>query len=142
MLSDCKIQKVQEIKTVLRKNNIVDVLTKAYQPFQLNSLLSEFAPIKKQGYSLTMLFLTLLVMPYLNASTVHSLYKNAFDYVVGCAKDSLYRFKNNEWIPWRTILYRFNKRYDELVLKNGESIKSAKPKCLIAFAFDDLRYSI
>ncbi len=46
-------------------------------------------------------------------------------------KDALYRLKNNEWVPWRTILYGIAKRYQKIV--NPNQIVAAHS----AFIIDD-----
>ncbi len=111
----------------------VDALVRAYQPFDLKSVCYPLDLLKNQGYPISTLVLTLLLLPFLGVESIHGLYSGAYQHVFTGAKDCLYRLKNNEWIAWRKLLYRFNKRYNQLADKHTVQVegKKAKPKCLI-----------
>lgn len=75
------------------------------------------------------------LLPLLGLSTINRCYTGDLSVLLNFGKDVLYRFKNNEWIPWRKLLHSVGRRFLKLSEK-GEAAEtvSKQPKCLI---FDD-----
>ena len=63
--------------------------------------------------------------------SVNALYKSEFQKVTAMKKDSIYRLKNNERMPWRSLLLAVGKQFQQLVNSEKELAEHS------AFILDD-----
>lgn len=105
------------------------------KPLLHNGLGTILKNVKSKGFSSFNILAFLTLLPYLGLASINSFYQSDFSGLLHIAKDTLYRFKNNSYIPWRKILYSINRRFSK-VAANQEIAKEIeeKPTCLI---FDD-----
>jgi len=91
--------------------------------------------VKSKGFSSFDILGFLTLLPFLGLSSISSCYIGELSLALPFGKDVLYRFKNNQWIPWRALLFSVGRRFLKLGAK-GDCAKSEAehPKCLI---FDD-----
>jgi hypothetical protein len=61
---------------------------------------------------------------------VHQFYKSAYAKEESMQKDTIYRMKNNERYPWRSLLYKIAKAYKNLAC-DGKQDDGKKPTALI-----------
>ncbi|MEI3614913.1 transposase [Pseudogracilibacillus sp. SO30301A] len=64
-------------------------------------------------------------------TSVNALYKSNYESLKEMQKDTFYRVKNNERLPWRSLLLNVSKRFQELVNPEKEVKQNS------AFIFDD-----
>jgi len=110
---------MKEIATVFESQNysINNIICDTMKKFKLKSLCHRAGIQKADGYSATEILTLLLMLPLMALKNVHQLYKSAYAEKVAMQKDVLYRMKNNERHPWRSLLYTVAKRFKELVGK-------------------------
>ena len=53
-------------------------------------------------------------------NSVNAFYKSEFEKITTMKKDTLYRLKNNERMPWRNLLLHVSKQFQHLVNPNQE----------------------
>ena len=107
------------------------------KPLLHNGLGTILRNVKRKGYSSFNILNFLALLPLLGVLTINSCYTGSLSTLMKVRKDTLYRFKNNGWIPWRKLLYSVSRRFIKLAndLEEEEINKvDKKPKCLI---FDD-----
>jgi len=75
------------------------------QTFKLRSIVRNAGFEKQQGYSVVAIMTLMLVLPFLLVNSVHGLFVSDFKRITEMKKDTIYRLKNNELVPWRSILY-------------------------------------
>jgi len=56
-----------------------------------------------------------MVLSLMLLKSVNALYKSEFQKVTAMEKDSIYRSKNNERMPWRSLLLAVGKQFQQLV---------------------------
>jgi hypothetical protein len=61
-----------------------------------------------------------MILPLMLLKSVHALYKSEFQKVTTMKKDSIYRLKNNENMPWRALLLVMAKQFQRLVNPTNE----------------------
>jgi hypothetical protein len=126
-------QDLDEVKKVLDKygysiNNIIcDVMKK----FNFKTLCWKVGAIKGDGYCVSEIITLLIMFPLMLLRSVHALYKSEFQKTTEMKKDTIYRLKNNERMPWRTLLYGVAKKFIELVNPQKEVAANS------AFIVDD-----
>lgn len=110
-------QNLDEIKTVFEKHEysinmiVFDLLKK----FKFKSLICNCGFSKASGYKVSEIVVIMLVLPLMLLKSVHSLYKSEYSKVAEMKRDTIYRLKNNENMPWRRLLYSVAKRFQQLV---------------------------
>ncbi len=72
-----------------------------------------------------------MMFPLMLVNSVNSFFHSEFHAITTMKKDALYLLKNNEWVPWRPILYGVAKRFHKIV--NPDQIVAANA----AFILDD-----
>ncbi len=133
MLPNKDIAKIQEIKTFFTDSWIQpEFFSKQFELFNFTKASRIFQAVKKSGVPVWDIIRLLLILPFSNAQSIHSLYSTKMAPEVKGQKDTYYRLLGNQKINWRNILLLFVKRYLKL------DAKFSKPKddtnCLI---FDD-----
>ena len=108
---------VKEIASVLESQNysINNIICETLKKFKLKLLLQESGIKKEEGFSAVDILTLLLMLPLMFLKNVHQLYKSEYGKKAAMQKDTLYRFKNNEWFSWRSLLYRVAKTFKKLV---------------------------
>jgi hypothetical protein len=99
--------------------------------FKLKSLCHQIKFTKEEGYSATEILTLLIMFPLMLLNSVHALYRSQFETVTTMKKDAIYRMKNNEKMPWRSLLLGVAKRFQQLA--NPQKEVSAHS----AFIIDD-----
>jgi len=59
---------------------------------------------KQEGYSPFEIISLMLIFPLMLLKSVNALYRSEFQKVTSMKKDTIYRLKNNENMPWRNLL--------------------------------------
>ena len=130
-------QNLNEIKTVLDEHSypiqltITDLLVK----FKFKSIILKSGYRKEQGYSVAEILHLLILIPLFLMKTVDSILKSHYGNFTEMKKDSIYRLKNDENMPWRSILFRVSKRFKELVKNANDEVASEIN--ITAFIVDD-----
>lgn len=110
-------QDLNEVKKVLDKYgySINNIICEVMRKFNFKTLCWEAGVMKKDGYSASEVITLLIMFPLMLLNSVHALYKSEFQKVTEMKKDVLYRLKNNEKLPWRRLLYKVSKKFQQLV---------------------------
>jgi len=119
---------VKEIENVLQNHgySINNIICEVMKTFKLKTLCRKVGFQKQDGYSTTEILSLMLMLPLMLLKSVHALYKSDFQKVTTMKKDSIYRLKNNEKMPWRALLLVMTKQFQRLVNpKNEVDDKSA-----------------
>ena len=122
---------MNEIATVFESQNysINNIICDTMKKFKFKTLCHRAGIQKADGYSATEILTLLLMLPLMALKNVHQLYKSAYAEKVAMQKDALYRMKNNERYPWRSLLYAVAKRFKDLVSEQKDAVT--------AFILDD-----
>ena len=122
-----------EIKKVFDKHqySIDSIVFDVMQTFKLKSIIQHTRFEKQEGYAVTEILALLIMFPLMLVSSVNGFFHSEFQAITTMKKDALYRLKNNESVPWRTILYGIAKRFQKIV--NPDKIVAANS----AFILDD-----
>lgn len=89
--------------------------------FKFKSVYSPLNVLKTKGYSISSLLGVLIILPFINKDSLNAMLISGLKDLSPSAKDSYYRLKNMETIPWEKLLGRFVKRFLLLVKKNTKS---------------------
>ena len=113
---------VKEIENVLQNHgySINNIICQVMKTFKLKTLCHQVSFQKQAGYSTSEILTLMLMLPLMLLKSVHALYKSEFQKVTTMKKDSLYRLKNNEKMPWRALLLVMAKQFERLVNPTGE----------------------
>ena len=125
-----KIGILEELSNILTKKESMDegVLVFSKQ-FKIGRLLKPFSEVKKQGYSL-MLILVALILSRFGGLSVYASQKTGN---LQMDDNTIYRLMNNQLIDWKSILLSFAKQFLACVsIKGDTDEKSAK-----CFVIDD-----
>lgn len=126
-------ENIKEIENVFQSHSfsIDSIIQNVMKKFNFRSLCHQAGFKKQQGYSVTDIMTLLLLLPLMLITSVNALYKSSYQNVSEMKKDTLYRLKNNERMPWRNLLLIVAKQFQRLV--NPDKEISAKS----AFILDD-----
>lgn len=132
-----KINGVSEVKDFFSeasKSNVPDNILDIFQNFMACKKVQELGKIKKKGFDAINIMTTILILPFTGIASIRALFFSGLYNSDAGEKDVYYRFKNNENINWRSLLYSVAKRFRFLVKKNSsdEDSENSSPKCLIA----------
>jgi len=127
---DAKIGILDELRTILTQKEKRDegVLVFSRQ-FKIGQLLKLFSDVKKQGYSL-MLILVALILSRFGGLSVYAAQKTGN---LQMDDNTIYRLMNNQLIDWKSILLSFSKQF----LKCVSSKCEADEKSIKCFVIDD-----
>ena len=108
--------RIEEIGSVLESQNysINTIITEALKKFNIKSLCHQAGFRKESGFSVTEIIMLLLMLPLMALKNVHQLFKSEYGKKAEMKKDTLYRLKNNEKLPWRRLLYAVAKMFKNL----------------------------
>ena len=124
---------VKEIENVLQNHgySINTIIVQVMKTFKLRTLCRQVGFQKQAGYTTSEILTLMLMLPLMLLKSVHALYKSEFQKVTTMKKDSIYRLKNNEKMPWRALLLVMTKQFQRLVNPTNEVTDKS------AFILDD-----
>lgn len=130
----CKdINKISELKNGFTPRWLEpDFISSSLKCFTFSSLCNAVSQVKGKGYSFEWVMTVLLSMPFIDATSVHSMLCGCVKHHIEAGKDTFYRLKNNPGICWRMVLWLFAAKFKALTTKNAH--QDTGPKCMI---FDD-----
>ena len=126
-------QDINEVKKVLDKYgySINNIICDVMKIFKFKTICWKTGMVKNDGYSASEIITLMILFPLMLLKSVHAFYESQFKMVADMKKDTIYRLKNNEKMPWRRLLYGVAKRFQELVNPNKEVAPNS------AFIVDD-----
>ena len=126
-------QDLNEVKKVLDKHgySINTIICDVMKTFNFKTLCWKAGAFKGDGYSASEIITLLIMFPLMLLKSVHALYKSEFQKTTEMKKDTIYRLKNNERIPWRRLLYGVAKKFQAIVNPQKEAASNS------AFIVDD-----
>jgi len=124
---------VKEIEDVLQNHgySIDTIIFNVMKTFKLKMLCNQVGFIKQDGFSTTEIITLIVMLPLMLLKSVNALYKSEFQKVTAMKKDTIYRLKNNEKMPWRALLMAIAKQFQHLVNPQKEIADKS------AFILDD-----
>ena len=125
-----EITDIMEDKGYSLHSIITDTLSK----FNMKTLCHRSGLVKQAGFGAFDTLALMLLMPLMALKTVNQLVKNEYNDIVKMKKDTIYRFKNNEKNPWRSLLMNIAKAF---IQKTRAKSQSADAKIITAFIVDD-----
>ena len=128
---------VKEIENVLQNHgySINTIIVQVMKTFKLKTLCRQVGFQKQAGYTTSETLRLMLMLPLMLLKSVHALYKSEFQKVTTMKKDSIYRLKNNEKMPWRALLLVMDKQFQRLVNPTNEVADNS------AFILDDTTHA-
>ena len=126
----------KEIATIMedRGYSIHNIITDVLNKFNMKTLCHRSGLIKQAGYGTFEILVLLLILPLLALNTVNQLLKAEYSGLAKMKKDTIYRFKNNERYPWRSLLMNVAKMFRQ---KTGGTQTSDDIGKITAFIIDD-----
>lgn len=117
------MRQIKEVTTVLESQNysLNISICNVMKEFKFKTLVQRTGIEKACGFSVTSILTLLLMLPLMVLENVHQFYKSAYAREETMQKDTLYRLKNNEQYPWRSLLYKVAKAYKDLVNPTNKS---------------------
>jgi len=108
---------VKEIENVLQHHDysINTIIVEVMKTFKLKTLCRQVGFQKEAGYSTSEILTLMLMLPLMLLKSVHDLYKSEFQKVTTMKKSCIYRLKNNEKMPWRSLLLVMTQQFQHLV---------------------------
>jgi len=124
---------VKEIENVLQDHgySINNIICEVMKTFKLKTLCRQVGFQKQAGYSTSEILTLMLMLPLMLLKSVHALYKSEFQKVTTMKQSCIYRLKNNEKMPWRSLLLVMAKQFQRLVNPTNEVVDKS------AFILDD-----
>lgn len=113
---------INEIQNVLKTHgySITTIIGDVMKSFKLKSLCHQIKFKKEEGYSATEILTLMIMFPLMLLNSVHALYRSQYENVTAMKKDAIYRMKNNEKMPWRSLLLGVAKQFQLLVNSQKE----------------------
>jgi len=130
------MRQFEEIANVIEEKgySLHSIITDTIKEFNMKTLCHRSGIIKQAGYGAFDILVLLLMMPLMSLKTVSQLIKEEYAGIVKMKKDTIYRFKNNEKNPWRSLLMSVAKTFKR---KTSESNLLSSTKLITAFIIDD-----
>jgi hypothetical protein len=124
---------VNEIQNVLKTHgySINTIIGDVMKTFKLKSFCNQIGFRKQEGYSATETLALMVMFPLMLLKSVHALYRSQYKTITKMKKDTIYRLKNNEKMPWRSLLLSMAKQFQHLVNPQKELAPNS------AFIVDD-----
>jgi hypothetical protein len=133
MLQYKDINKISELKNGFTPTWLEpDFISSSLKCFSFSRLCNIFSGVKAKGYTFEWIMTVLLSMRFIDTATVHSMLSGCVKHHIKAGKDTFYRFRNNQNICWRTVLWLFMAKFKELTIDSIS--ESPEIRCLI---FDD-----
>lgn len=108
---------VNEIHNVLQTHgySITTIISDVMKTFKFKSLCRQAGFQKQEGYSAFEIVSIMLMLPLMLLHSVNALFRSEFQKVTNMKKDAIYRLKNNEKLPWRSLLLNVAKTFAKQV---------------------------
>jgi len=121
------------IQNVLKTNeySINNIICDVMKTFKFKSFCRQVGFQKHEGYNAFEIISVMLMLPLMLLKSVHALYKSEFQKVTNMKKDTIYRMKNSENMPWRSLLLKVAKAFVKRVNPGKEIAANS------AFILDD-----
>jgi len=101
-----------------------------FKALNLSNIKLEIKDYKQATYKKSDILLILLLFPLFSVKNTNNLLKSKLGSYLNSKKDVYYRFKNNSFINWRSLLNIINKRLFKKISENCTSYNTL-PRCLI-----------
>lgn len=100
---------VKEIENVLQNHgySIDTIICDVMKTFKFKMICCQVGFRKQEGYSASEIVALMLML----LKSVNAFYKSNFQKLTAMKKDTIYRLKNNEKMPWRALLLAVAKRF-------------------------------
>jgi len=130
------MRQFEEIATIIEKKgySLHSIITDTIKEFNMKTLCHRSGLVKQAGYGAFDILVLLLLMPLMSLKTVNQLIKDEYSGIVKMKKDTIYRFKNNEKAPWRSLLMNIAKAFRQ---KTSDKNLASGIKVVTAFIIDD-----
>ena len=130
------MRQFEEIATLIEKRgySLDSIITDTISKFNMKTLCHRSGLVKQAGYGAFEILVLLLLMPLMALKTVSQLVKDEYSGIVKMKKDTIYRFKNNEKAPWRSLLMNVAKVFRQ---KTSDKNLASGVKVVTAFIIDD-----
>ena len=130
------MRQFEEIATIIEEKGycLHSIITDTMSKFNMKTLCHRSGLIKQAGFGAFDILVLLLMMPLMALKTVNQLVKDEYSGIVKMKKDTIYRFKNNEKNPWRSLLMNVAKAFRRITV--GEN-QLTGAKVITAFIIDD-----
>jgi predicted nucleic acid-binding Zn finger protein len=133
MLQSKDTNKISELKNGFTHSWLEpDFISSSLKCFSFSNLCRVVSEVKVKGYSFEWIMTILLSMPFISVQTVNSMLSGCVKLQIEAGKDTFYRFKNNQSVCWRMLLWLFAARFKSLTGSNLGANK--RIRCMI---FDD-----
>ena len=130
------MRQFEEIATIIESKgySLHSIITDTIKEFNMKTLCHRSGLVKQAGYGAFDILVLLLLMPLMALKTVNQLVKDEYQGIVKMKKDTIYRFKNNEKNPWRSLLMNVAKAFRQ---KTSGKNQAASVDGITAFIIDD-----
>ena len=124
---------INEIENVLKNYgySIDTIICDMMKTFKFKTICCQVGLRKEDGYSASEIVALMLMLPLMLLKSVNAFYRSEFQKVTAMKKDTIYRLKNNEKMPWRLLLLAVAKQFQHLVNPQKEVASNS------AFILDD-----
>jgi len=102
-----------------------------YQQLDLHKISIGHRDLPQASYRRCDLLLCLLLFPVFQLRSVRGYLDSSLSQFFEASKNTLYRLKNDQHIPWRHILTLVNRRLFKQILLRGDGVQPGSPRCLI-----------
>ncbi|KLU62805.1 hypothetical protein CEB3_c08950 [Peptococcaceae bacterium CEB3] len=108
---------IKEIESVLQSHgySVNIIIADAVKIFNLKTLCHGVGFKKQDGYRASQIIVLMLTMPFLMFKSVGDFYTSKRQGITPMKKDTIYRLKNNERMPWRALLLAIAQQFQRLV---------------------------
>lgn len=114
------------------------IIYKILRKFNIKTQIWESGVTKKEGYSVTEIIVLLITMILTGIKSTNSFCKSESKSKYSqMEKDSIYRLKNDERMPWRRMLYLIAKKFVSLMSKNAKGNVGEKNEKIDTLIIDD-----
>ena len=130
-----KLEQIEKISKT--EGSISENISSTMEKFSTNKTLKKFDILKRSGKLISTLTITLLLLPFVGASSIADLFTRDLSNVEG-NENAYYDVKNNEKINWRSFLISMAQRFMFLINTDNELLnKKEEAKKIKAIIFDD-----
>jgi predicted nucleic acid-binding Zn finger protein len=120
MLQGKDINKISELKNGFTPRWLEpDFIFSSLKCFSFSGLCNCISPVKLKGYSFEVIFTILVSMPFIGATSVHSMLNGCIRHNIEAGKDTFYRLKNSVSVCWRLVLWLFAAKFRKLAENNS-----------------------
>ena len=130
-----KLEQIEKISKT--EGSISENISSTMEKFSTNKTLKKFDILKRSGKLISTLTITLLLLPFVGASSIADLFTRDLSNAEG-NENAYYDVKNNEKINWRSFLISMAQRFMFLINTDNELLnEKEEAKKIKAIIFDD-----